>query len=1132
MSNRKGADLGLTLVNLGYVLPTPASIGAAKNTVGAGLPVFLGRTVGDNHFESGAARGYVLTGASGGSVTEPFAYVDGSLVGQVAPNGQTWVAGGTYAVPAAGAGSPAITSGACVLPDSSTRTALLNVGSFASGGEIKIKASESATNPAGQFNLELGGKTTDYSKIYVRINCNDPGVFGQGVGRTFITFMDAAGTSTTVADNGSNAAGFGLRTDMSIEVMLRVLADGTVQVYFDGVLKLSGAITTAQLATLGAYVGVGGNAITLDDLATLAAGTLAWTPGSTLTALGYVAPTTASIGACKSTVGAGLPAIAGRAQGDLHRNSTDGNEYVLTGAYAASDSDNFNRANGAVGSTPAPNSRAYVADGSGGTRPTISNQTVVQRVNSVRGGHLINVGSVAAGGFVQATVHQGATYGTDLSSATLFLGTGTAPDGPSDATNGGWLCNINAANSGGAGIMDLVGPDGVVVNSASAAANVITANETATFVLEVSPDGKTGKVYKNGVLIVSRTVAAAATGTYAGFQLAAGAAGATGTSYLDDFSVSVGGTVAWTQTPATPTLAGLGYVTPTPASIGAAKNTVGAGFPSFAGRSQGDNHLNLTDGREYVLTGAPGVPVKSESFTGRANGASIVGTPLEVGGVNWVGSDSASAPTVTSGLIRATSSDDMGAFHALAAGAQDVQADLTFVQLGFCQFGIRCTSGVRASGYWLVMNSAGVKLYKGGVSTLVATFSAVAVTNGQFRLTIDGSATPTITAYKDGVQIGTPYTDISGSPQVGAAVGWELGQGNGGSITTLDNWSALAIGSLAWTSPIAGGSLNYRGAWASGMSYTTNDVVSRAYGLYVALTIPPAGTDPVTPLGAPARVGANGGDIASGASNFGGAVTDQSFAWPFTVSGPTTVTAVEVLVATTGNIPAGVKVGIASDFASGRTGGAPFLGSHVTTAAMTPGWNTVVLDTPVPLVAGTTYRYVLESGDIRNLQYAGSAGPYTGLVASTNTGLASSGAPSTTYGSTVGLYAPFRIDASPTQYWQKLANTGNQENVGQVAAAGATLTIPDPELQSITRAVLTANVVVALPTVKAGESFTVILVQDATGGRTVSWTGGATVLWPGGTAPTQTATAGKGDAYEFFADGGGNWLGRALAQNY
>lgn len=63
----------------------------------------------------------------------------------------------------------------------------------------------------------------------------------------------------------------------------------------------------------------------------------------------------------------------------------------------------------------------------------------------------------------------------------------------------------------------------------------------------------------------------------------------------------------------------------------------------------------------------------------------------------------------------------------------------------------------------------------------------------------------------------------------------------------------------------------------------------------------------------------------------------------------------------------------------------------------------------------------------------------------------------------------------------------------------------------------------------AGRSFLLILRQDSTGSRTVTWP--AAVRWPGGTAPTITATASRYDLYAFTADGS-VWLGRTIAQNY
>jgi hypothetical protein len=67
-----------------------------------------------------------------------------------------------------------------------------------------------------------------------------------------------------------------------------------------------------------------------------------------------------------------------------------------------------------------------------------------------------------------------------------------------------------------------------------------------------------------------------------------------------------------------------------------------------------------------------------------------------------------------------------------------------------------------------------------------------------------------------------------------------------------------------------------------------------------------------------------------------------------------------------------------------------------------------------------------------------------------------------------------------------------------------------------------------MPTATAGKSFIILLKQDATGSRTVTWT---TVKWPSGVAPTITATASKLDIFSFFADGA-SWYGVTGGQNY
>jgi hypothetical protein len=76
---------------------------------------------------------------------------------------------------------------------------------------------------------------------------------------------------------------------------------------------------------------------------------------------------------------------------------------------------------------------------------------------------------------------------------------------------------------------------------------------------------------------------------------------------------------------------------------------------------------------------------------------------------------------------------------------------------------------------------------------------------------------------------------------------------------------------------------------------------------------------------------------------------------------------------------------------------------------------------------------------------------------------------------------------------------------------------------------LTGNCTFTFPTATAGRSFFLLLKQDGTGGRTVTWP--AAVKWPGATAPTITSTASRLDKYVFTADGT-NWYGSNSGQNY
>lgn len=85
---------------------------------------------------------------------------------------------------------------------------------------------------------------------------------------------------------------------------------------------------------------------------------------------------------------------------------------------------------------------------------------------------------------------------------------------------------------------------------------------------------------------------------------------------------------------------------------------------------------------------------------------------------------------------------------------------------------------------------------------------------------------------------------------------------------------------------------------------------------------------------------------------------------------------------------------------------------------------------------------------------------------------------------------------------------------------GATVTM-DFATGTWHRVTLGGNRTLAFSNGKDGGKYAVELIQDATGGRTVSWP--ATVKWPGGVAPTLSTAATKRDFLGFLYDGTSYW---------
>lgn len=104
------------------------------------------------------------------------------------------------------------------------------------------------------------------------------------------------------------------------------------------------------------------------------------------------------------------------------------------------------------------------------------------------------------------------------------------------------------------------------------------------------------------------------------------------------------------------------------------------------------------------------------------------------------------------------------------------------------------------------------------------------------------------------------------------------------------------------------------------------------------------------------------------------------------------------------------------------------------------------------------------------------------------------------------------------------------QHAGSIVTAtdGATVTF-DLSQADWQQVQISGNRTFALSNPAVGQQFTLIVQQDATGSRTVTWFSG--ILWAGGSAPTLTTTASKRDVLTFKCISAGVYLGFVAGQN-
>lgn len=285
----------------------------------------------------------------------------------------------------------------------------------------------------------------------------------------------------------------------------------------------------------------------------------------------------------------------------------------------------------------------------------------------------------------------------------------------------------------------------------------------------------------------------------------------------------------------------------------------------------------------------------------------------------------------------------------------------------------------------------------------------------------------------------------------------------------------IGTGSTAWNSLGYSVGVSSKGTYSGATQYYVNDIVLYNSSSYICI-LASLGNLPTN--GTYWNLLVQAGAVSSVAQTFTGGIVSVSGS-PITGSGTLALTV------------------------AGTSGGVPYFSSGsawASSAALTA--NALVIGGGAGAAPATT---TTGTGILTFLGTPSSANLAAAVTDETGSG-------SLVFGTTPALTNPTVTNYVETLY---SANT----------STAITVDLTNGTVQNLT---LTGNATITMPTAVAGKSFIIILSQDGTGGRTVTW---STVSWPSGTAPTVTSTASKRDIFSFFSNGS-SWFGSTLGQNY